>query len=245
MILSCLLIDMGDNPDRPRPGRIWLRNLYRVHQRLCMAFPSTDRKSDDRDFLLPYDPNDFAEGHVHVKRDTNAGFLFRIDSRPPGRKVILVQSAIEPDWEYAFRNAQYLLAAPPQVKKYNPSFEKGQKLRFRLLANPTKKMDTKSGPDGKRRNGKRVPVNQDGLKDWLVRKAEPAGFTVDPSATAFQTGCVYLNDDLQKKGRNLRSARFDGILQVSDPVAFEIAVARGFGSSKGFGFGLMSVAPVQ
>ena len=51
MFLSCLLIDIGDNPDRPRPGRIWLRNLYHVHQRLCMAFPSDPRKTDDRDFL--------------------------------------------------------------------------------------------------------------------------------------------------------------------------------------------------
>ncbi len=40
MYLSSLLIDVGDNPDRPRPGRLWLRNLYHVHQRLCMAFPS-------------------------------------------------------------------------------------------------------------------------------------------------------------------------------------------------------------
>ena len=59
MYLSCLLINVGDNPDHPRPGRLWLRNLYHVHQRLCMAFPSASRKADDPDFLRPFKPEDF------------------------------------------------------------------------------------------------------------------------------------------------------------------------------------------
>lgn len=126
MYLSCLLIDVGDNPDRERPGRRWLRNLYHVHQRLCLAFPSITRKNDD------------------------AGFLFRIDTPPGGRAVILVQSAEKPDWEDAFGlrngaindqgrpigNAGYLLAAPPQVKRDNPCFAKGDRLAFKLRANP-------------------------------------------------------------------------------------------------------------
>ena len=54
MYLSCLLIDVGDNPDRPRPGRLWLRNLYHVHQRLCMAFPSARKtRTSDNDKRLP------------------------------------------------------------------------------------------------------------------------------------------------------------------------------------------------
>ena len=50
MYLSCLLIDVGDDPDRPRPGRTWLRNIYHVHQRLCMAFPSRERMEADPPF---------------------------------------------------------------------------------------------------------------------------------------------------------------------------------------------------
>ncbi len=101
MFLSLLEIDVGDNPDRPRPGRNWLRNLYHVHQRLCMAFPSAARKADDPDFLKPYRPEDFPEQrhiadarakavataalrHVHAPRGENRGFLFRIDPRPAG-----------------------------------------------------------------------------------------------------------------------------------------------------------------
>ncbi|TRZ48108.1 hypothetical protein D4S03_10330, partial [bacterium] len=107
MHLSSLLIDVGDNPDRPRPGRLWLRNLYHVHQRLCMAFPSASRKSEDAHFLQPFQPKDFGDQQVHVERQADSGFLFRIDfpvqpyqrweePRPGGRAVILVQSAVRP-----------------------------------------------------------------------------------------------------------------------------------------------------
>ena len=93
MYLSCLLVDVGVNPDRPRPGRLWLRNLYHVHQRLCMAFPSSAQKAEDPLFLKPFDPQGFQ--HVHGPRNSEQAFLFRIDPQPGGSPVILVQSAIQ------------------------------------------------------------------------------------------------------------------------------------------------------
>ena len=148
MFLSALLIDTGTDPDRPRPGRLWLRNRYRVHQRLCMAFPSAARIAADADFLQPFVPGDFADGQVRVARGDTAGFLFRIDTKPGGGVVILVQSAIQPDWTYAFHNAP-LLAAPAQVIPFDPRFARQERLRFRLLANPTKRCTRQScEPDG-------------------------------------------------------------------------------------------------
>ena len=124
MYLSSLMINVGDNPDRPdwNHSRNWLRNLYRVHQRLCMAFPTDDRKKDDAPFLKPYRVVDFprtananaavgaqiaSARDVHTERAESQGFLFRIDNPPDesrgGRRpVIIVQSANRPDWDYAF-----------------------------------------------------------------------------------------------------------------------------------------------
>ncbi|MEW6403513.1 MAG: type I-E CRISPR-associated protein Cas6/Cse3/CasE [Chloroflexota bacterium] len=126
MFLSTLLINVGINPDRPRPGRLWLRNRYRVHQRLAMAFPSDQRKDRDPEFLAPYDFKDFPEqrsmadgfgylpdraetavgsnllAQVHSPRIAGAGFLFRVDPLTAGRAVILVLSHQKPDWNYAF-----------------------------------------------------------------------------------------------------------------------------------------------
>lgn len=248
MYLSCLLIDTGDNPDRPRPGRLWLRNLYHVHQRLCMAFPSAERKSADEEFLKPYTPGDFAAGQVHVSRGTEVGLLFRVDPQPGSRAVILVQSALEPDWEYAFHNAGYLLAAPPEAKAFEPHFEEGQRLQFRLLANPTRKIDTKTRPDGTKSNGRRVPYRNEQLVDWLVRQGESFGFSVDKEEVVVQTGFVYFDkkakeDEKPQRGR-LRSVRYDGVLTVAHPGELEKAIVQGIGSGKGFGFGLLSIAPV-
>jgi CRISPR system Cascade subunit CasE len=247
MYLSCLLINVGDNPDRPRPGRAWLRNLYHVHQRLCMAFPSASRKAADPDFLKPYNPSDFGTDQtkqVHVQRCAETGFLFRIDPQPGGGVVILVQSAVLPEWDYAFHNAPHLLAANPEVRTFDLRFAAEERLRFRLLANPTRKIDTKSAPDGPRRNGKRVPVPNDKLYDWLACRAAAAGFSIDPGSTSVQPGYVYVNKQPNAQGQRLRSARYDGLLTVTDASHLREALMQGLGPGKAFGFGLLSVARV-
>ena len=259
MIVSTLLINVGDNPDRPRPGRSWLRNVYRVHHRLCMAFPSDERKISDENFLKPYKPEDFGQNHIHVPRGKDAGFLFRIDPIPGGQTVIVVQSAIQPDWDYAFQNADYLLAAPPQTRQFHPQYPTGKPLLFRLMANPTRKIDTKSGPDGNRRNGKRVPVQPENLLRWLVQKGEQSGFSVVEKGLIIQTSYIHFNkpNTHQKErvcdrspskmdyGVRLRAIRYDGVLGVTDSDRFHAAIAQGIGSGKSFGFGLLSVAPMK
>lgn len=259
MYLSTLLIDVGTNPDRPRPGRTWLRNLYHVHQRLCMAFPSAEQRTADAHFLRPYHPRGFPEDryladrkpsevgretlrHVHARRNAESGFLFRIDPLPAGRVVIVVQSALKPDWDYAFHNAGFLLAAKPKVWPFDPSFAAGQRLRFRLVANPTRKIDTKSGPDGLRRNGRRVPVRPEQFVQWLTIRAERQGFALEPGSLTLQPGYVYLNKSRTAQGQRLRSVRFDGVLTVIDPERFRETITCGLGPAKAFGFGLLSVA---
>jgi len=244
MFLSRLYINIGDDPNRPRPGRQWLRNFYRVHQRLCMAFPSENRKTNDPDFLQPFNPQDFGDKQVHVERRDESGFLFRIDPTVRGEAIILVQSALKPNWQYAFHNADYFLAAEPETKKYNPAFTQDQRLQFRLFANPTRKIDTKSGPDGRRRHGKRVPVSSDQLDNWLVSRAQAGGFEVDNESLVIQPGYSYINKECKGQGKRLRSARYDGILKVLDPEQLRETLVSGIGPAKAFGFGLLSVAPV-
>ena len=257
MYLSRLLIDVGEDPDRPRPGRLWLRKLYRVHQRLCMAFPSASRKSSDADFLKPFKPEDF-EQQVHVARGAEAGFLFRLDPLPGDGVAILVQSALKPDWEYAFHNAGHLLVreAPPHVKPFDPSFAAGQLLQFRLRANPTKKKLSENRPD--RKNGKRVGLyKEDEQRDWLDRKGQDGGFRVvschvipegkthstKPDDESRRTQGAKTEDEKpERKKMPLLSVRFDGVLQVTDPEALLQTLRGGIGSAKAFGFGLLSLA---
>jgi len=270
MFLSRLNINIGNSIQHP--GRLWLRNLYRVHQRLCMAFPSNQRKKCDPDFLAPYTPDDFPEqrhlavkkrgevdantlAQVHSQRSTESGFLYRIDPQPGGGIVILVQSAIKPTWDYAFHNAQYLLVEW-KVKPFNPYFEKGEQCRFRLVANPTRRIDTMKKEERESctkeefrekrgRHGKRIPVRSEELHEWLARRAEPAGFSIDKNATTVQPGYIYWNNTLGGDGKRLRSVRYDGILTITDPDRFQQTLVRGIGPGKAFGFGLLTVAPTR
>jgi len=276
MYLSSLLIDVGLNPDRPRPGRLWLRNLYRVHQRLCMGFPYPDTKAHDRAFLKPYQPCGFRDPRpvycawavaqqpppcatvepqpVHVPRDTQHNFLFRVDPQPGGRVVILVQSAVEPDWDYAFHNVGYLLAA--DCRSFDPCFAKEQVLPFRLVANPTKKIGTirkaerqscakEELKERKGRHGRRVPVPTDQLYEWLARRGESCGFSIERDSTTVQPSYIYVKKTRNGNGQRLRCVRYDGILKVADPGRLQETVVQGLGPGKAFGFGLLSVAPLR
>jgi len=268
MYLSTLLINVGDNPDRPRPGRLWLRNLHRVHQRLCMAFPSAARKDNDPNMLTPFAPEHFAAGHVHVERNGQVGFLFRIDPQPGDGVVILVLSALKPDWDYAFGlkpglvdprtgrpigNAGHLLAAPPsEPRPLKLAINAGSRFHFRLVANPVfrvreKSLDARGNRLEPKWVGKRVPVPGDeaSLRNWLERRAARAGFLLK-DLTVIQCGYVYVNKTREAAGgQRLRSVRYEGLLEVTMPDEFRETLARGIGPAKAFGFGLLSIAPVR
>jgi CRISPR system Cascade subunit CasE len=233
------------------PGRLWLRNIYRVHQRLCMAFPSDAQKKCDPEFLKPFNPQGFQ--HVHGTRTDQQAFLFRIDPQPGCSPIIVVQSAMKPDWDYAFQNAGYLLAYEPVVTPFDPVFTLGQLLKFRLLANPTRRLSQKStGSDGRpvlrEWVGKRVPVPAVQLKPWLERHAEKGGFTIEKMQITrhgyqyFANNAAETGDQDPEQKARLLSVRFEGMLKVSNAKSFTDTIIKGIGPAKGFGFGLLSVA---
>ena len=249
-----------------------------------MAFPSRERRDRDQEFLDPFLPADFptvakvekeshGKTHVHHVRDETTGFLFRIDPMPatvPSRHVITVQSTsnTEPDWDYAFHNAPEFLCARPLVRPFNPQYAAGQHLRFRLRANPTKKVAAPHAAErlakpGKRegytKNGRRLALlREDEQIAWLLHKGETGGFRIpgewvaaddDRRVPNFRVdvipeGWVRCGKDGYADGRFF-AVRFEGVLHVTDPNEFLRTVADGLGAAKGFGFGLLSVAPCR
>lgn len=173
-----------------------------------------------------------------------SGILYRLDEPSSGRPTLLVQSAAQPAWEVP----EGYLSAPPEQKQletFLAEIVEGNWLRFRLLANVTRKIDTKSRPDGARSNGRRVELRDDGGRlNWLSRKAGECGFFVD-------TAAVYLSPQPsvsgRRKGRGIafRGVRFDGVLRVTDPEHLREAVRTGIGPAKAYGFGLLSLAPAR
>ena len=192
----------------------------------------------------------FAQGAVGVNRDDDdaAGVLFRVDEKPRENAiVVLVQSKTAPDWSYLnevgdARSQSYLLK-PAECKPFDLKLAVGQTLAFRLRANPTKRL----GKHARDENGKRVGIyDEAGQVDWLQRKAGASGFRI-VRAMVSRDEKIENEDAIHRDNHThdlkLLSVQFDGILQVLDQEKVCEAVVTGIGSGKGFGFGLLSLAP--
>ena len=143
MYLSCLLIDVGDNPDRPRPGRECGSATSTTSTSDCAwRFRRRRGRSDDPDFLKPFHPEDFAAEEpkqVHVKRAERGGFPLphRPASRRRGRNPRPV--AVRARLGLRLPQRRIPLGRPPQVKPFDPAFAAGEQLRFRLGGKPDAK----------------------------------------------------------------------------------------------------------
>ena len=193
-----------------------------------------------QDVARPYELHRTLQRGVEHAPNGNR-LLFRIE--PEGgrrRPVTLVQSArAVPDWTPLLANGYLLEAHGP--KPLEPALRIGQRLAFRLTANPTKKVA-----------GKRVPLIFDRHDDpdvktywhWLHRKAEQHGFKVLTARDApFRTASNRRKKQHYDKAEIPHfGVRFDGVLQVMDPDRLVEAVRDGIGPAKAFGFGLLSLA---
>ena len=207
MYISRLILD-----PRSRQVQSELANVYQLHRTIMRAFPE-DLSPDER-------------------------ILFRLElGSGSSGLTLLVQSAGEPDWSWlgGAKGPRYLMEIQepnPWVKPYKPVFSVGQRLYFRLRANPTVK-----------RAGKRLGLyREEDQWAWLRRKAERGGFAVLGANITWQE---------QVRGARrpaghvlcLLAVQFDGLLEVSEPERFLASIRNGLGSGKAFGCGLLSVAP--
>ena len=228
MYLSRLALDPQD-----RDVRRDLADVHRMHRTVMSAFPPVAEPGRARAELA---------------------VLHRLDANPrTGTIVLLVQSRVRPDWDHLPEG--YLAAAGPwdnpatkSVAAAMAALRQGQTLRFRLRANPTKKIDTKTGADGRRRHGRRVDLRTEPQQlEWLARRAGQAGFGLLPvhPGSGIPAVRVGVGEKLLGQDRRLTlvGVLFEGLLQIADPDRFRQALKAGIGPGKAFGCGLMSVAP--
>lgn len=245
LYLSRLLLD-----HRSRRVANEILHPYEMHRTLLRAFPA-----------LPDDPEE--------KQRDASGILYRVeeDEQSPIVKVY-VQSRLQPDWTVlqGVRGYLYTSGAFPAMasKDITPAYQglrSGQLLAFRLRANPTKRVGRPDAPN----TGKRVElVREDEQIAWLERKGrgtplDPGGFELDHALVRDAEGAVVSVPRVQTTPEGKQFGRkfdagvpralvhsavlFEGALRITDPDAFRKTIARGIGSGKAFGFGLLSLAP--
>ena len=192
-------------------------------------------------------------------RDGEEGrILWRLDTSARDRSVWLyVVSPEAPDLTHIIEQAGWPMRVQWESKDYTPLPSRiavGQHWQFRLRANPVRKARVDKGRNP-RANGEgivgklqgHVTVSQQ--RDWLVARAQTHGFSIlpddngDPSVTVSQRH----QERFKREGRTvtLSTAVFDGRLTVTDADLFRRTLCHGLGRAKGFGCGLLTVAPIR
>lgn len=178
-----------------------------------------------------------------------ANVLHRIEiNGSSGQTVLLVQSDVKPNWQPLLEKAYLLPEDPftdlanPAIKEINLPLADGQRLRFRLRANPTIKK-VRRDKNGNRLNSNRVPLVHEAKQiEWLQKQAQANGFRI------LDIGISQPEQQTSRKKGNGRSitiytVTFNGRLQITDAASFKTAVRTGIGPAKAFGCGLLSLAP--
>lgn len=152
-----------------------------------------------------------------------------------------------------------------ETKPFAPALATGQRIRFRLRANPVISVRARPGERGRRhdvvmnalralppeeRAGRRFTLLQTQGAAWLERQAKDRGFRVVARADGNPDMLVdgYEQLRIPREGApdvRISVADFSGHLEVTDPARFREAVAQGFGHARGFGCGLMLIAPAR
>ena len=222
---------------RSREARHDLADCVGMHRTLMNAFP--DGLSSNGD----------------ARRE--AGLLYRVEATADGTIALLVQSALPPEWAHLPPSWLHP-ASEPQVKEIGESLgriDSGSVLRFKLVANPTRKIGTKTGADGRKNNGKRVELRgEEEWLTWLERKAGQSGFRLKAGRASAHVPDVRSGRDLRATGfgkwtegsssrLTFCGVAFEGRLEVVDTALFHAGLQAGIGSGKAYGYGLLSLAP--
>lgn len=209
-----------------------IRDSYGWHKRLWECFPAAPDAA--RDFLTRIDT---LEGAFR---------LWILSKRKP----------VRPQWCHTDGFA---------LKEIASSFLSHRYYAFDLRANPVKTIvqrgpngETLLRPNGKRQCGKRVPlVKPEELQAWLVQKGKvrcrdqatgleiPGGFRIVEEKPLEISPMV--ESHFRKKGQSgyHGGVQFRGTLEVIDRDRFIETYQSGIGSAKGFGFGMLLLAPVK
>lgn len=206
------------NP-RLRPVQGALADSQALHRLVMSAFPQAGAGEDARQAF---------------------GVLYRLEiAEQSGVPLLLVQSAVRPDWT----PLDLLLVRPPdpQLKDVAPAYDAiapGSVLRFRLRANPTRRVN--ASQTGDPLAGKRVNLRTDEQRlAWIERKLGEVGCTL---------GSCTMQDAATRQGRrggqriSHGAVVYDGLLHVNDAGALRAAIREGIGAGKAYGFGLLSLA---
>lgn len=192
--------------------------------------------------------------------DERGRVLWRVD-RDDHKTWLYVTSRPRPDFAHIVEQAGWSTTQDGwDVRPYTnllSALADGQTWGFRVTANPTRSTRragrltgaAPSGTDGEPIASKRYGhVTVDQQLDWFAQRTAQWGFDV-AERDGVQDIVVHdrRTERFQRAGQTVTIAKatFDGVLTVTDAEALRHALIAGLGPAKGYGCGLLTLAPVR
>lgn len=177
--------------------------------------------------------------------------LWRIDALG-GQTYLLVLSPEEGNFTQVVAQYGFVGQQPPwESKPYQPLLSRlapGQIWQFRLVANPVRAV--REGEE-KTRGKVMAHVTSEQQKQWLLTRADQTGGKPEDSKLGFSLSensfeVVATQWYRFHKGHGhqvtLRTAAYEGSLQVTDPDKLALALTEGIGRAKAYGCGLLTLS---
>lgn len=196
-----------------------LGDVGQLHRTLMRAFPDTDAPNPRASF-----------GVLHRVEDVDA-------------PAVLVQSLVPPDWS-ALDEGYLVDHETKDITHVFDALTVGRRLRFLLVANPSRKSAAHRDGEPSPRNSRRVALRTDQERHaWLASRGERHGFELDGAGPFTGVRIDRLPHSPPGSSRVVvRAVRYEGRLRVVDPQRFAETVRHGLGPAKAYGCGLLSVA---
>lgn len=170
--------------------------------------------------------------------------LWRVD-RLQNAIWLYVSSPSAPDFTHIVEQAGWPTQRAWETRDYTPFLSRlaaGQQWRFRLTANPVHAVRDAAG--SAKRFGHVTAAQQE---RWLLERSERNGFVVTVGANGPDVAVTRRDRRVFRRESStvtLDTAQFDGHLEVVDADALRRALREGIGRAKGYGCGLMTLAPL-
>jgi CRISPR system Cascade subunit CasE len=173
--------------------------------------------------------------------------LWRVDRSATTNTHLYILSPARPDLTHLVEQAGWPTTETWQTREYSSLLERlqeGQRWAFRLKANPVHAVrvaqEQRTKPLG------HVTVAQQ--ETWLTSRTHKHGFTLAKGTPDALDLLVHDRETIRFKRNNatvtLTTATYDGILHITDAQALRTALVTGIGRAKGYGCGMLTLAPI-
>ncbi|MDO4412397.1 type I-E CRISPR-associated protein Cas6/Cse3/CasE [Cutibacterium sp.] len=178
----------------------------------------------------------------------NARTLWRLDHGPARHDVrLMIVSPLRPDLTALNEQAGWSTGISGRSADYDPFLQglrSGSTWRFRCTINPTTAVRRSAGARGKRV----AEVTCEQQLAWFIDRVQRHGFTLPVDDQSTPSAQVTRRDVLRFRRQGakvtLATAQIDGVIQIEDAEAAQLALVQGIGPAKSYGCGLMTLAPL-